>query len=63
MSIVYVAIVVAVSTFIYTVSYMICYLTKRYMETPGYSYKPVPNTLVEPFLEEKYFRYDSSDNV
>ncbi len=58
-----VAIGIAISPFVCTLLYVIGYLTKRYIETPGYSYQPVPNTTTEPFLDEKYFRYDPDDNV
>tara|TARA_B100001093_G_C26413481_1_gene836618 strand:- start:495 stop:698 length:204 start_codon:yes stop_codon:yes gene_type:complete len=67
MSAISVAVGIAISPFVCTLLYVIGYLTKRYVDTPGYSYKPVPttipNTTTEPFLEEKYFRYDPSDNV
>ena len=70
MSAVSVVIGIAVSPFICTLLYIIGYLTKRYFETTGFSYKPipttiptVPNTINEPFLDEKYFRFDPGENV
>tara|TARA_B100001173_G_C15645285_1_gene402989 strand:+ start:126 stop:317 length:192 start_codon:yes stop_codon:yes gene_type:complete len=63
MSVASLAIGVAISPFICAVVYVVGYLTKKYIETPGYSYKPIPNTTTEPFLDEKYFRWEPGEDV